>query len=117
MVGAAILCGFFCRTPAAGQTIRVEAEWMTDFLDLGGLYILPVTCGYASNAGAVDYIDRTGEWIQLAVNLPENGYYETRLCSEGLEDSVSVVRLTLFTDESLRVSQSSDFQTLGDGIK
>lgn len=110
-----ILSGLIVPTRVLSQRIMVEAEWYTDFKDLGGSLIRRVECHYANNDSAVDYVDVPGEWIRLDVTFPEDGDYLNVLCCAGLEDSVSVIHLILNSDE-LRDEQVSEVQTLGEGI-
>ena len=102
-------------SPAISQTVLVECESFTAFQDLGGLPIAKVSCAYASGGQAVDYVDVPGEWIQLSVIFPEDGYYSDSLCCAAYIGAVNTLRLTL-SDEALKAEQTSDVEVVGSGI-
>ncbi len=57
---------------AFSQTLRLEAENFIASHNIGGGDVYVRSCSAASGGYAVDGLDREGEWIQLALELPES---------------------------------------------
>lgn len=113
-IGLLLSAGVFS-SPAISQTVLVECESYTAFQDLGGMPIATLSCSYASGGQAVDYVDVPGEWIQLSVTFPGDGYYSDSLCCAAYIGAVNTLRLTL-SDEALKAEQTSDVEVVGSGI-
>lgn len=103
-------------TCSFGQ-IRLEAEHYTAFHDIGGYPVSVVSCSGASGGLAVDYLDRAGEWIELALSLPEETTFADSLRSGQLIGRSAVLRIEFFPAEALEPVARDSVTTLqGRGI-
>ena len=101
---------------AGAQSILLEAEDYIASHNEGGSTIYPTQCGGASNGRAVEGFDYPGDWIELTLDLSENGAFEDSLRSGGLLLEESDIRSTVFAAGPSGEDQISAFHTIGDGI-
>ena len=100
----------------AQADIRVEAENFVNHYDAGGLEIVWVSCSAASGGRAVEGFDTIGDWIEIAVNVPQTYIYVDSLRSAGLVGAESNVGLTIFGAEPGGADVTSGYHTIGLGI-
>jgi hypothetical protein len=68
---------------ASSETLRLEAEDYIASHNISGGDIYIRGCSAASEGYAVDGLDREGEWIQLALELPEGFCFVDSVRSAG----------------------------------
>ncbi len=101
LVGLCVLAGFSCGTdkatnpPPDPQAFSVEAESYTGHYNVDGSMM--IQRGYCTNASGQHValgMDREGEWIELALSVPEAGLYDVTVRYSAPRDSIIVVTLT-----------------------
>lgn len=100
----------------AQADIVVEAENFVNHYNAGGLDIVWVSCSGASGGRAVEGFDTTGDWIEIAVNVPETYVYVDSLRSAGELDAESDIELKIFGAEPGGTDVTSGYHTIGLGI-
>jgi hypothetical protein len=112
-----LIVGLAVLVPAsAAQAIIVEAESYVASYNIGGNPIYIVSCSYASGGLAVDGFDTPGEWIEVAVSIPEIYGYADSLRSAGDTGIQSDLRATIFGADPYGGDVISNYHTVGQGI-
>ena len=82
-----LLLAAFClwsAGPATAETvIQLEAENMAAWHNIGGLAIVPVSCGAARGGLAVDGVDNPGEYIEWPLTLTQDLVFRDSLRTAG----------------------------------
>jgi len=100
LVGLCVLAGFSCGSdkasnpPVHPEAFNVEAESYTVSHNIGGDDIGLAFCSGASGRYVVTGLDMEGEWIDLALSVPQTGLYDVTIRYQALADSVIVVKIT-----------------------
>jgi hypothetical protein len=101
---------------SAAQAIIVEAESYVASYNAGGSAIYVVSCSAASGGLAVEGFDTPGDWIEVALNVPEIYGYADSLRSAGESGLQSDIRITVFGADPNGGDVLSYYHTLGQGI-
>ena len=101
---------------ASAESIWVEAETYTASHDAGGLAIYVTGCSGASGGLAVEGFDYPGDWIEMKLDILDNGAFMDSLRSGGLAMEESDIRTTVFGAGPAGEDLVSDYHTLGYGV-
>jgi hypothetical protein len=101
---------------ASAQTILIEAESYVAANDVGGVVIYKTSCSGASGGIAVEGFDYPGDWIEVILDVGENGSFEDFLRSGGYASTESDVQATIFGGGIMGEDLVSPFHTIGMGI-
>jgi hypothetical protein len=101
---------------ASAESVWVEAETFTAKHDAGGLTIYVTGCSGASGGQAVEGFDTPGDWIELKLDIAENGAFIDSLRSGGMSMVESDLRCTVYGAGPLGGDLTSTYSTLGYGI-
>ena len=110
-----ILIALLCLS-AHAQTIIVEAESYIAHHDEGGNAIYRASCSGASGGEVVEGFDFPGDWIEMILNVPDNGSFADSLRSGGLLNAESDLQSTVFGAGPSGEDLVSAFHTVGQGI-
>jgi hypothetical protein len=116
LMGLIFVALFFASANA--QSIRVEAESYiyVAYHDEGGVALNVVSCSGASGGQAVEGFDFPGDWIEVILEVPENGSFCDSLRSGGLTAHECDLQSTVFGAGPLGEDLVSAFHTIGEGI-
>jgi len=112
----AVACLIILSAGTAQAAIVVEAENFGNHYNAGGNDIAWVSCSAASGGRAVEGFDTTGDWIEIAVTVPDTYVYVDSLRSAGLAGAESDVELKIFGAEPGGTDVTSGYHTIGLGI-
>jgi len=101
---------------AGAESIWLEAETYTASHDEGGLGIYITGCSGASQGLAIEGFDYPGDWVELKMDVLDNGAFVDSLHSGGMTLEESDLRCTVYGAGPAGEDVVSDFHTLGYGI-
>ena len=101
---------------AGAESIWVEAEDYIGSHDEGGLAIYVTDCISASGGLAVEGFDFPGDWIELKLDIRENGSFVDSVRSGGLRLVESDIRSTIYGAGAAGEDVVSPFHTIGYGV-
>lgn len=101
---------------AQAGAITVEAENFVASYNAGGEDIYWLGCSGASGGRAVEGVDTAGDWIEIAVDVPETYVYTDTLRSAGNSGEESYFQVTIGGAYPGGGDVVSTYHTLGMGI-
>jgi hypothetical protein len=100
----------------AARAVTVEAENFIASYNAGGEEIYWLSCSGASGGRAVEGVDTAGDWIEIAVDIPETYGYADTLRSAGNTLEESNFQVTIPGACPGGGDASSTYHTVGMGI-
>lgn len=104
------------QAPIETVTLYAEGETYVASHNLGGYDIHIGYCDSASGHYVADGLDVAGEWIELALTLPESVCCAASLAVQGYSGQLNGLRLSFTPAAGGAVAASADFSFTGIGI-
>jgi hypothetical protein len=117
-VVAAVLLLAAAVAASEGEYVEIEGELYYAYgsNNEGGLPIHVTACSGASEGHYADGIDYSGDWIELAIDLPEAICYAASIRFQGPVGAEHALRLTMLDTGNGGPDLSAEFSFVGAGV-